>query len=826
MMIIKTDANGDLIWREHYNGPSEGACGFGITESPDGGLIVAGNTEGNGEEDFCFIKVGSDCIYDGATILPNTPGTNDYVLAADETWETDRFVSARVIVPAGKKLIIKGASVSAKITVRFADSKEVFNFNNRGPIGITVQKGGFLSVNNAILRGYNCNGTEKMWDGINVEGDPALSQTNVNQGFANIVNSDIINARQGTVMTAVWCSSPTLNDTYNGTGSVASIQTSTLEHGGPFGGGRVIGANSRWIDNKRSAIFMQYPHNSNASRFLNCDFLSNGPLADPSEMLATSTFNFDDNEPRGTSIHVSIWSTRVQFSGCDFTGSTTIVPDFRPFGIAGDDPKIIASGGTMTDLKIGIEGRSPLGSILGSVNASNIQFNNVVQGINLRNTTGDIVQNCQFNAIPAPNTFQGLSPAGVFGEGNKGALIRFNQFFGATSGKPSWGIVEKNTLSQGCEIKENEFNGTRVGNQFEGNNARLTATCNDYTAMGFSGWSALPVGKTGVLPNQGSPISGQQKADNEFFDFCDGSSDLHIYSEFAFGYFDKEGNPHPADIDCVSDIVNFDKSPSISPLDCFIPDPCLDPPCDRLALYFDSPGTVRDRNEAIRGLIHTGKDSEGLDQAASYEDILTLLQTRNQPEDQILRMGTLVSLGRYTDAQALNNTLDLTDTESSSYNAYMNNILAAGTGLEELPEQYYKTALASLSAENTSVLLMAQNLQHLREGIYTPLVALDPESGTGERATIPKQAAHRGTPRAILIAPNPFRTQVAFDLSGTEAVRLIITDLVGRTVLVQSVLNMESYIWYANGFTDGTYYFQLWAQDRLLQSGKLLKVKE
>ncbi len=826
MMIMKTDANGDLIWREHYNGPSEGACGFAITESPDGGLIVAGNTEGGGEEDYCFIKVGSDCAYDGATVLPNTPGTIDYVLAGDETWETDRLVSARVIVPAGKKLVIKGASASARITVRFADSKEAFDFNNRVPLGITVQRGGFLSVNNAVLRGYDCNGTEKMWDGINAEGDPALAQTNTNQGFVNIVGSDIINARQGIAATAVWCSTTTQNDAYAGTGSVSSTQTSTLEHGGPFGGGRIFGINSNWIDNKRSAIFMQYPHNWNTSRFINCDFLSNDPLADPSEMLATNPYNFDDNEPRGTSIHVSIWSTRVQFSSCDFTGSTSIVPDFRPFGIAGDDPKIVASGGTMTGLKVGIECRSPLGSALGSVNASGIQFTNVVQGINLRNSTADIVQSCQFNAIPAPNTFQGLSPAGIFGEGNKGALIRFNKFLGADASKPSWGIVERNTLSQGCEIRENEFSASRIGNQFEGNNAQLTAACNDYTAMGFSGWSALPVGATGVLPNQGSPLLNQQKADNEFFDFCDGSSDLHIYAEFAFNYFDKTGNPHPADEDCVSDIVNFDLASDPTLLNCYVPDPpCPNPPCDRLAQYYASPGTVRDRNIAIRGLIHTGQDADGLDLDARYEDVLSLLQARNQPEDRILRTGTLAALGRYAEAQAVNNTLTVADSESSTYRAYMNNILAAGTGIDALPEQHYQNALASLNTENVSAHLMAQQLLHFREGIYTPLVALDPEVGAQERAMPPKQSVALAAPSAVLVAPNPFHGQVTFDLSGTEAARLVVTDLMGRTLLTQSVLGMDRYVWHANGFADGAYCYQIWSQERLLQSGKLLKTK-
>jgi hypothetical protein len=240
---------------------------------------------------------------------------------------------------------------------------------------------------------------------------------------------------------------------------------------------------------------------------------------------------------------------------------------------------------------------------------------------------------------------------------------------------------------------------------------------------------------------------------------------------------------------------------------------------------YGSPGTVRDRNIAIRGLIHTGQDAEGLDLDARYEDVLSLLQTRNQTEDRILRTGTLAALGRYAEAQAVNNTLVGADPEISSYRAYMDNILAAGTGVDALPEQHYLTALTSLNAENVSARLMAQNLQQLREDIYLPLVALNPEVGAQYRAMPIGQTVVQAAPKAVLAAPNPFHSQIAFDLSGMEAARLVITDLMGRSVLVRSVQGMERYVWYANGLADGAYNYQVWSQDRLLQSGKLLKTK-
>jgi hypothetical protein len=89
-IVIKTDKDGNIIWRKHYNGQGAGACGFGITESPDGGLVAAGNTTGDGDplqENYCFIKFGSDCDYGGATILPNSG--KDYIVSANEpTWSS------------------------------------------------------------------------------------------------------------------------------------------------------------------------------------------------------------------------------------------------------------------------------------------------------------------------------------------------------------------------------------------------------------------------------------------------------------------------------------------------------------------------------------------------------------------------------------------------------------------------------------------------------------------------------------------------------------------------------------------------------------------
>ena len=831
MMVVKVNADGSIAWRKHFNGPGEGACGFAITEAPDGGLVVAGNTEGDGqehEENYGFIKFSSGlCDYDGAEVLPNSG--NDYIIAQNEPeWNTDRTVKARVIVPAGRVLNIKGTAAHP-ITIRFADSKEVFDFNNRSPLGITVQPGGRVYVYYATLTGFDCNGVQKMWDGINVEGQPGLTQTLANQGFATFSQANIVNARQGTVASAVWAgqTAPTIN-TYAGTGSQSSSVNSILHHGGPYGGGRILGVNSRWIDNKRSLIFMQYPHNWNNSRFWNCNFISNGPLADPNEMLPPIANNYNYNEPRGTSIHCSIWSTRVRFDNCTFAGSTSIIPDYRPFGVEGDDPKITIVGGNMNDLKIGAECRGPLGGILANLNASGVTFNNVIQSINLRNSVADIVSGCTFTSIPAPNTFAGLTPTGIFGQYNKGGLFQNNEFYGADPDNKSFGLVEHNTSNQGCEIRENKFFDARYGNQFEGDNSELTTNCNDYTDMGFSAWSAVKTGGFGALQDQGSSDPNESKADNEFFDFCDGAWERHIFSEFAFNYYDKTGNPHPADEDCVSDIVNLVIDPTLTPPSCFVPDPCNPPTPDcRLAQFMASTKTIRDRNVALRGMIHTGTAPDTTDLPAAYEYALTVLRTRDQPEDHSILVGSLASMGLYSEAQTENNLLPTGTGEYGAYRAYLNNILSTSTDLYALPQTNYNTALASLEAENVSTRAMAENLHYMREGVYHPLIAIDPEST--ERSYHSQSAGDVLPAQPALAYPNPFKNEIVFDLRGLDAhlqYQIVLSDLHGSIVMTQQAQGGRILTWNGAQLADGQYTYQIFSEKEVVQNGKLLKISK
>jgi hypothetical protein len=822
MALVMVDADGNVISRQHYNGSSNGSCGFAVTQSPDGSILIAGNTETGHEEDFLFIKTTINCDFSGATINPNDG--NNYVLQGNETWNTDQVVNANVVVPAGKVLTIEGTNAS-KITVRFADGKEKFGLANRTSLGIRVEIGGRLTIKSAILTGADCNGNPRMWDGISIAGnpDPTKTQTGTNQGWFTMLSSEIRNARWATVTADVWAgqTAPIVNN-YAGTGSQSIVQTSTLFHGGN-GGGYVGVYYSKYLNNHRSGIFMKYPHNQNSSKFLQTDFVSDGPLVDVNDMRPPVPNNYNDNEPRGSWAHVSIWSTRVQFSGCDFSGSTGIIPDYRPFGIEGDDPKIVASG-TMTDLKVGIECRSPEGSILGNVNANGITFTNTIQSIILRNSVADIIQNCHFNSIPVTGTISGLTPLGIGIAGSRGSLIQNNEFHGTNNSK-AYGLVISNTSLYGATVKENKFFNVRSGNQFEGFNPNLDASCNDYTDMGREAWSVVQSGGGGSLANQGSSAPLENKADNEFFDPCGGTTDNHIFSEFGFNYYENLNNPNPANGDCVSDIVNFDAFSSSSPFSCQMPEPppCWPPDCF-LSSFEQSSKSIRDRNIALRGLIHQGFDGDGNDLPARYEDALVVLYSRNQPEDRVILVGSLASMGEYAQAQAELALLPNTGVENTAYKAYMTNFLSGGSGdISAFSEAKYQNALTYLDDANTSAQTMAQTLQLMRDGIYTPFIPI-------ERAeSAPRSKANKVEYVQQLATPNPFVNSVSFDLSKLNpeiTYTIEVSDWFGRVIWSTTAQGTESVFWDAASSANGQYYFTIRSASERPRSGKLIKISE
>ncbi len=71
--LIRTDADGDILWENFIGGPDE-ERGRSIQQTPDGGYILGGQTSsfGNGYEDFWLIRLSSEIVAvdDDADLLP------------------------------------------------------------------------------------------------------------------------------------------------------------------------------------------------------------------------------------------------------------------------------------------------------------------------------------------------------------------------------------------------------------------------------------------------------------------------------------------------------------------------------------------------------------------------------------------------------------------------------------------------------------------------------------------------------------------------------------------------------------------------------------
>ena len=200
--ISKLDlANGAMIWqtqfdaapgidRQCYPGDlKKQECMYKITEAPDGGLLVDGNTSNN-QDDSYLAKLFPDCQSRQAfTTLPTSNFSYDasedkYTLTSNYTLSSSATIHGRIVIPAGKQLTINGA------TVHFADSRQLDR-----PTGIIVAPQGKLLVNNNATLTSLSTCPNSMWDGIQVLGDPAAVQSPSIQGVAIIDHSTISKSR-------------------------------------------------------------------------------------------------------------------------------------------------------------------------------------------------------------------------------------------------------------------------------------------------------------------------------------------------------------------------------------------------------------------------------------------------------------------------------------------------------------------------------------------------------------------------------------------------------------------------------------------------------
>ncbi|MGB0931174.1 MAG: T9SS type A sorting domain-containing protein, partial [Chitinophagales bacterium] len=367
-----------------------------------------------------------------------------YTLTMDETWTTVRNIKGLMIVPVGKKLIIEST------TIHFIDENS----------GILVQEGGYLRVDNAVLRGNSC--VSSSWKGIQVEGQsdtaqPADYTTNGSTSHGTVIirngstiqdaaigilvqntggtgggilstrNSNFINNKIGIMM----------NTTSVGTELRGSIWENNFTTTAPFIGG----GDGEYIN--VYLIRLGSPLNIFGNNF-NCNVGMNVTGIRSVDSYLLSVFNNFEN----------------LYKGIDLYNSTTM-PDIR---INGNDFLATFKGVTLT----------------------NVPFASIFQ-----------------NTFNIPNQTQsGDYPYGLFTFNSKGINVEDNTFLTA-SNRGTYGAIFRNETT-GTKVLENTFAGNfSVATGFEQEDAGIELSCNRYVSNAVRDWY---LGQNCYLAPQGECI--------------------------------------------------------------------------------------------------------------------------------------------------------------------------------------------------------------------------------------------------------------------------------------------------------------------------------
>jgi hypothetical protein len=325
--VAKINAAGAKIWDKSFDSdtpvncndypttissgggdPKKQECMYGVSEAPDGGIVLSGNNSSNVDDNY-MAKLYSDCnsmqTYDIGSINIHNTGPISITI------NSSKKINGILRVYNGGTLNINGAGT----ILEFADSKLI-----GAPCGIEVYQGGVVNINGATLTSIaNCPGS--MWDGIKMYGKGIVfSQTTNNQPSVNITGATIKNARTG------------IANGFPGT---------------PYSltGGWIIANNTTFLNNYIDVDFLDYKaplvasnEPNNKSYFKGCTFKADNYLNDPSYVQTLP--GIIGNVRMINSVHVNLSGVKgIRFIGNTFKtdltalGGTGFYTNLRSTGI-------------------------------------------------------------------------------------------------------------------------------------------------------------------------------------------------------------------------------------------------------------------------------------------------------------------------------------------------------------------------------------------------------------------------------------------------------------------------------------------------------------
>jgi Secretion system C-terminal sorting domain len=791
--VVKVKDDGtkfDVEWRKDFKGRADLYCPFGFTYSNDGGIVSCGNNEKNGD-DYEVIKLGNNCQNEYGSYTDN----GNITINTDTNWESDKTVKGLIRVQSGNTLTIKNCTIEFANTY-LTNDMSVLAANAGAPTKVIVEKGAALVLDHCILKGFAaCGNDERMWEGIEVLGDPNLSANSTNQGTIRLINdAQIMNSYYGICAgSRVYNQNGMSNPTgFDGGGGVRCNNpiNSTVPH---------------FLNNRFSVWFAPYFLNYGSysiSNFNNTNFVCDAPMLDVDYVTASG-------ERMGSNQMLASDSRRnIRVINCNFKGYKNPnwvyenpIVECQGRAVSVFNANFTFDNCKFTDFDFGIYA-SYAASFTKPTYVYNSTFTRVHRGVNLLGGAFHIISKSNFVELLDGN--MGDASYGIRMEAADASTVYNNCTFKAfSSNVNAIGIVETSTGANASLIKDCNFDLIQRGVQTEQGNSGLQIRCNSFTENRMA-WSINPI-NVGSISDQGECGLFEEQAGNLFQDNnCPVNE--HINSSLVFRYNHRNITQEIPTCNVGSVFIN--KCNDENPKACeTIPD-CPNPPCSQ-ALQFAISNATGWKKENLESQL-LGQLANNLSDEIVLSD---LLQNATYQENLgFMRVSALIDENKWAAAETLLYSLPSVTT----YDAEMIKIFSI----------VLNTAKVQLSVRNISeeqeIILQdiatysTTNAKYHAQAILEVKNDMNYERPVEEWTKVINKAVKNPIKSAqnqsFSIIPNPSNTFVKISTNGAvkETTNVELIDIQGRIVLNTKILAQNSSIEIdVSRFVSGIYFVKI-----------------
>nr|MBK9651297.1 hypothetical protein [Bacteroidota bacterium] len=586
---------------------------YGITEAEDGGFVISGNYSSN-MDDAYLAKLYPNCqnnlVYDidGYDGIPNSWNLIDASTLPNPLTGAHNIRGVIAVGPGLNFTIGNAASTSLK----FADSRQTGI-----PTYIVVLPGGQLNIEGTqttldVEQGCN---DYTMWDGIEVWGQPTLSNSFANQGVCYIKDGATIkNAR----MAAMACSG--LRD------GLLRLNPNFIN-----GGGYIRASNAKFENWRRSIHYGPYYASSAFNFIADCDFETNAPMRDKYYQ------NFVDPyfRPVGNNAFVTDYrSNGLLVTRNNFKVFYNFDEDIRGTAVGSYDARINIDNNVIWRLTTGIEtvnGSAVLTPVTATDNTITAQY-----GFTGLSGAFHSIKNNQFNVPTGGLGF--TTPYGIAMISSPAFTIEGNTFDGASKSE-NFGVIVHNSNQMGGVVgKTNTFNNINVATQTEYNNDFLQISCNTYNDNTFD-WAISPeFPSLGTLATQGTGCDPVNKirAGNTFNVNTNGAFS-HIFTPgVQFKYY-ANGTPGETVPTLISPILangNFEDVENCfngpDAVSCTKPNPCPTLPCDDLKMAYQKENNAQLKKQFFNEWISINSLNDSINNDSILVDFISKSNDENK----------------------------------------------------------------------------------------------------------------------------------------------------------------------------------------------------